>query len=353
MPDRNPGPRPIRDQDWMPNPKPDLAAIAEAEAASVFGLPPAPPDRVAAYGDHPDQVVDFHLPPSGADAPPAPLVVLFHGGAWRAPYDRRPLSPFAAYLAGRGFVVASVEYRRGGPDEPPGPGGRPADPDMCGGHAHKGGDPGREKAPGGEPARPAPPGPRAGRWPETLDDIAAAADTVPGLARDLALPVDPGRVVLVGHSAGGHAVLWAAARHVLPPDSPWHLTAPPPVCGVVALAPIADFATALELRVCSDAVDQFLDGAAHHPDRLPLADPAALLPTGVPTTVVQGATDIDVPPRVAEAFVAAARGAGQPVRVVRLASAGHFPVIDPTAPAARTVADEIAHVARHTRGTRR
>ncbi|KAK1180504.1 alpha/beta hydrolase [Streptomyces sp. NBS 14/10] len=299
----------------------------EAEEASLFGLAPVSPDRVAAYGDHRDQVVDFYLPEAetaaaGAAGAPAPLVLLFHGGAWRAPYDRRHLSPFAAYLAGRGFVVASVEYRRGGPD---------------------GGD--------GSP-------PRAGRWPETLDDIAAAVDTVPGLARGLALPVDLARVVLVGHSAGGHAALWAAARHVLPPDCPWHLPSPPPVCGVVALAPIADFTTARELRVCSDAVSQFLDldipgNQAHHQDRLPLADPAALLPTAVPTAIVQGATDIDVPPQVAYAFTETARRAGQPVRAVRLASTGHFPLIDPTAAAVRTVADEIAHVARNTRNTRR
>ncbi|MDW6060976.1 alpha/beta hydrolase [Streptomyces sp. FXJ1.4098] len=172
------------------------AASAEAEEASLFGLAPVSPDRVAAYGDHRDQMVDFYLPEAeaegGAAALPAPLVLLFHGGAWRAPYDRRHISPFAAYLAGRGFVVASVEYRRGGP--------------------HRG---------DGSP-------PRAGRWPETLDDIAAAVDTVPGLARGLALPVDPARVVLVGHSAGGHAALWAAARHVLPPDCPWYLPSPPP-----------------------------------------------------------------------------------------------------------------------------
>ncbi|MEU1667265.1 alpha/beta hydrolase [Streptomyces sparsogenes] len=305
----------------------DADRAGEAEAASLFGLAPVAPHRVAAYGDHRDQVVDFYLP-EAEPAAPVPLVLLFHGGAWRAPYDRRHLSPFAAYLAGRGFVVASVEYRRGAHDEA-----------EKGQQAEKAGEADADGA--GSAA-----GPRAGRWPETLDDIAAAVDTVPGLARGLALPVDPARVVLAGHSAGGHAALWAAARHVLPPDCRWHLASPPPVCGVVALAPIADFTTARELRVCSDAVDQLLDGEERAPDRLPLADPAALLPTAVPTTLVQGTTDIDVPPPVAEAFAAAARRAGQPVRMVRVAGAGHFPLIDPTAPAARTVADEIAHRAR-------
>nr|WP_161563512.1 alpha/beta hydrolase [Streptomyces antimycoticus] len=282
---------------------------AAAEETSVLGLTPVAPDRSAAYGEYPDQVADFYLPsrPRGA-ARPAPLVLLFHGGAWRAPYDRRHVSPFAAFLAGRGLAVASVEYRRGG----------------------------------AEPAR-------AGRWPETFDDIAAAVDTVPGLARELGLPgVDPDRVVLTGHSAGGHAVLWAAARHRLPSGTPWHLPSPSPLRGVVALAPIADLATARALDVCSGAVGELLGEVRGDGDeltaRLALADPAALLPTAIPTTIVQGGTDIDVPPAVADAFTAAATRAGQDVRLVRT-EGGHFPPIDPTTPVAHTVADEIAHVA--------
>ncbi|MFS7872508.1 alpha/beta hydrolase [Streptomyces asiaticus] len=299
-------------------------AGAAAEERSVLGLAPVDPARTAAYGEHPDQVVDFYLPPPGTDgaARPAPLVLLFHGGAWRAPYDRRHVSPFAAFLAGRGLAVASVEYRRGGAD----------------------------------PAR-------AGRWPETFDDIAAAVDAVPGLARELGLPgVDPDRVVLTGHSAGGHAVLWAAARHRLPSGTPWHLASPSPLRGVVALAPIADLATARALDVCSGAVDELLgegegegggsdsgdgEGAVGGDEltvRLGLADPAALLPTAIPTTIVQGGTDIDVPPAVADAFAEAAARAGQDVRLIRT-DGGHFPPIDPTTPAAQTVAEEIARLA--------
>ncbi|MYU16978.1 alpha/beta hydrolase fold domain-containing protein [Streptomyces sp. SID8361] len=304
---------------------------AAAEETSVFGLAPVTPDRTIAYGEHPDQVVDFYFPPRGTPgeppgarwAPrPAPLVLLFHGGAWRAPYDRRHVSPFAAFLAGRGLVVASVEYRRGAV-------GADGEGSL-------------------EPSRPA----RAGRWPETLDDIAAAVDTVPGLARELGLPggpggpgaVDPDRVVLTGHSAGGHAALWAAARHRLPSGTPWHLPSPSPLRGVVALAPIADFATARALDVCSGAVGELLGDGAELTARLALADPAALLPTAIPTTIVQGGTDIDVPPAVADAFAAAAAQAGQDVRLVRT-EGGHFPPIDPTTPVAHTVADEIARLA--------
>lgn len=360
---------------------------AEREEASAFGHAEAPPTATVAYGPHPDQVVDLFLPESrtvsesraepasragggagvgggaplsgvaarvvAGSAPPAPgaaasvpLVALFHGGAWRAPYHRRHLSPLAAYPAGHGLAVASVEYRRGPLVDGPAAGA----------------------------AGPGPP--RAGRWPETFDDIAAALDALPSLVRGLAAgpaaggplgpaacrvrwaDVDAGRPVLVGHSAGGHAVLWAAARHRLPVGSRWRLPAPPALRGVVGLAAIADFGTARALGVCSHAVDQLL--APQHPPatpgpgpaeratllahRLACTDPSALLPSGVPTTLVQGGADIDVPPAVAEAFVAAADRPGQRVRLVRVEGIGHFPPIDPATPTARTVLTEIGRL---------
>ncbi len=92
----------------------DAAARAAAEEESAFSHPAVDPDSTAAYGDHPDQVIDFYVP-RGERMPgeAAPLVVVLHGGAWRAPYDRRHITPFADFLARRGFAVASVEYRRG------------------------------------------------------------------------------------------------------------------------------------------------------------------------------------------------------------------------------------------------
>ncbi|MGG7613362.1 alpha/beta hydrolase, partial [Streptomyces sp. ZG43] len=113
------------------------AARSAAEESSLFGHPEAAPDTTAAYGPDLDQVVDFYAPRGPGAAPGTPLVVVVHGGAWRARYDRRHISPFAAFLVGRGFAVASVEYRRGD-------GGR-----------------------------------GAGRWPDTFDDVTAAFDALP------------------------------------------------------------------------------------------------------------------------------------------------------------------------------
>ncbi|GHB69988.1 lipase [Streptomyces umbrinus] len=286
---------------------PDDARDA-AEEESAFSHPPVDPDTTAAYGDHPDQVVDFYAPRGGEER--APLVVVLHGGAWRAPYDRRHITPFADFLARRGFAVANVEYRRGG----------------------------TIPAQGGS-------GPVAGRWPDTFDDVAAALDAMPALVRAALPQADPRRMVVTGHSAGGQLALWAAARHLLPADAPWHTDRPAPLRGVVALAPIADFTVAEKLDVCSGATRQLLGGEAKFGERQPYADPALLLPTGIATTLVQGREDVVVPQAVAEAYADAAAKAGEVVGLTLLEDVGHFPLIDPAADACAVVAEEIAQLA--------
>jgi acetyl esterase/lipase len=299
----------------------NAAARAAAEEKSAFSHPAVDPDVSAAYGDHPDQVIDFYAPrrevgPGG----PAPLVVVLHGGAWRAPYDRRHISPFAAFLAGRGFAVASVEYRRGAA---PAEGG----------------------AASGESAGAGAEGGLAGRWPDTFDDVAAALDALPGLAREALPQADSRRIVVTGHSAGGHLALWVAARHLLPADAPWRTDRPAPLRGVVGLAPIADFTVADALDVCGGAARQLLGGKEAFAERRSYADPALLLPTGIATTLVQGRTDLDVPQAVAEAYADAAARAGEVVGLTLLEDVGHFPLIDPAADACAVVAEEIAQLA--------
>ncbi|MES5819522.1 alpha/beta hydrolase [Streptomyces sp. RG80] len=287
------------------------AARAAAEEESAFSHPPVDPDVSAAYGDHPDQVIDFYAPRD--EVALTPLVVVLHGGAWRAPYDRRHITPFADFLARRGFAVANVEYRRGAVAPESG-----------------------EGAVGG---------PVAGRWPDTFDDVAAALDALPALVREVLPQADPRRTVITGHSAGGHLALWAAARHVLPADAPWRTDRPAPLRGVVALAPIADFAVAGKLDVCGGAALQLLGGEAQFGDRRPYADPSLLLPTGIATTLVQGRTDTVVPEAVAESYADAAAKAGEVVGLTLLEDVGHFPLIDPAADACAVVVEEIAQLA--------
>ncbi|MFF8729048.1 alpha/beta hydrolase [Streptomyces sp. NPDC015171] len=298
------------------------AARAAAEEESAFSHPPVDPDVTAAYGDHPDQVIDFYAPrpgPESAAPAAAPLVVVLHGGAWRARYDRRHITPFAGFLARRGFAVANVEYRRGG--EPLIPGQQSGE---------------------GAPADATPP---AGRWPDTFDDIAAALDALPALVREALPQADPRRTVLTGHSAGGHLALWAAARHVLPADSRWRTGGPALLRGVVALAPIADLEAAEKLAVCGHASLQLLGGHGVFAERRAYADPVLLLPTGIATTLVQGRADLEVPQQVAESYADAAAKAGEVVGLTLLEDVGHFPLIDPAADACAVAAEEIAQLA--------
>src|SRR4051794_23269425 len=114
-----------------------------------------------------------------------------------------------------------------------------------------------------------------GGWPVPADDVLAAYDALPRLPANL----DPKRVTAVGHSAGGHLALWLAAQR--------------PLSGVVSLAGVADLQAAEKDQLGSNAVHEFLGGgrASDHP----AADPARLLPTGVPSLLVHGDADTNVP----------------------------------------------------------
>lgn len=250
------------------------------------------PDLAIRYGSHPDQVADLRLP---ADPAAAPLVILLHGGFWRAAYDRAHTGPLAAALAAEGFAVCTPEYRRAG-------------------------------QPGGG-------------WPGTFDDVAAAVDVLPGLAAQASDGrADPDRPILAGHSAGGHLALWAASRHRLPPGAPWSV--PASSCrGVVGLAAVSDLVSAYRLRLGRGAVAALLGGGPHaQASRYALANPAGLLPTGIPARLVHGSADDTVPYEMSRDYASRAREAGDDATCVALPGMGHFEPIDPLSAAWPSVA---------------
>lgn len=249
-----------------------------------------------AYGTHADQVSEVLTPDPPGDRP---LVVVIHGGFWRAAYDRAHTAEQCVALARAGYAVAALEYRRVG---------------------------------GG------------GGWPTTFDDVAAGIDALPGLLSHL---IDPARVVLVGHSAGGHLALWAAGRHRLPAGAPGHRPTPPPIRGVVSLAGVADLGWAVAADMGGGAATDLL-GASPGRDpegRWATADPAQLLPTGLRTICLHGGADPNVPVGCAAAYVAAARAAGDAAELRELPGVGHFEFIDPGSSAWPHVLDAVAHLA--------
>jgi acetyl esterase/lipase len=242
-----------------------------------------------AYGDHPSQYVELTLP-SGTG--PVPVVVVVHGGFWRTAYGAELGRPLAADLAGRGWAALNVEYRRVGRDRQRGGGG----------------------------------------WPRTLQDVAAAVDSLAGAGQEQAAGrLDLGRVVGLGHSAGGHLVGWAAARTGLPAGS---TGAEPrvPLTGFVSQAGVLDLVGAARDGLGGRAVPDLMGGSPEsRPDDYALASPLARLPLGVPSVCVHGSGDPVVPVGQSERFVAAARRAGDDSELRRCAGDHFAPITVGTA----------------------
>ncbi len=240
------------------------------------------------YGAGRDQLGELTLPAGGE---PVPVVVVVHGGFWRAQRGLELGRPLAADLAARGVAAWNVEYGRTGPDG-------------------------------------------TGGWPTTLTDVAAAVDALAGpVAAAAPGRLDLDRVSAVGHSAGGHLVAWAASRHLLPAGAPG---ADPAVrlSRVVCQAGVLDLVAADHEGLGDGATAALLGGAsAEVPERYSLASPLALLPTGVPVTCVHGDADENVPLSQSRAYVAAAVAAGDDATLDVVPGADHFTLIDPASDA--------------------
>jgi acetyl esterase/lipase len=239
------------------------------------------------YGPHPDQFLELTLPDGLG---PHPVVVVLHGGFWRAAYGVELARPLAATLAEDGLAAVSVEYRRVG---------------------------------------------AGGGWPATVEDVAAAVDSLAGLPE--AGSLDLSGVTAVGHSAGGHLAAWLAGRHRLPAGAPG---AGPrvPVTEAVLQAGVLDLERAAEQRLGNDAVVAFLGQAAA--ELMTLASPIRLLPTGAAVLCVHGTEDTVVPPDQSDRYAAAATAAGDRVEVLRVPG-DHMALVDPRGAAWRLVRERL------------
>ncbi len=245
---------------------------------------PAPlADARLAYGELTHQFGDLHLPRGEG---PHPVVVVVHGGFWRAKYDLDHVSHMCADLTRRGYATWSLEYRRVG---------------------HPGGG-----------------------WTGTFEDVARGTDFLRTLVPRY--PLDLGRVVFLGHSAGGHLALWLAGRRRFQPGQPFHTERPFEPRGVVSLAGVADLERGHALRLSDGIVETFLGGTPEQvPERYLLASPSALAPLGVRQVLVHGTEDTIVPLSISSGYHARATALGDSVRLVSLPGAGHFELIDPRA----------------------
>lgn len=253
---------------------------------------PAPikPVRIA-YGPEYLQFGELYLPNHPG---PYAMVVLIHGGYWRARYDLTLMHGLGEDLAARGIAAWNIEYRRVG--------------DAGGG------------------------------WPGTLLDVARATDYLRILSPQYSL--DLKRIVPIGHSAGGHLALWLAARPRIPADSPLAGSfiaarkdgpaTPLPLAGAISLAGVVDLEMAWKLKLSNSAVVELLGGSfPNAPERYLAASPAAMLPLGMPQVLIHGTRDSNVPIEVSQTYAAKARALGDPVTYIELKGIDHFDVINP------------------------
>jgi acetyl esterase/lipase len=238
----------------------------------VLTRPPLPADHRIAYGSDASQFGDLRLPPGDG---PHPVVIVIHGGFWRAQWTLEHASHECAALNDEGLATWSLEYRRVG-------------------------------QPGGG-------------WPGTFDDIRSGSAHLAAFAEQHGLDLE--RVVVVGHSAGGHLALWLATQAQ---SLPFRLD------GAVALAGVADLRKAAEMNLGRGAVQDFLGGEPDEvPDRYMAASPVEHVPLGVAVALVHGEDDASVPIELAERYFDAAASVGDHVDLIRLPHTGHFEVIDP------------------------
>jgi acetyl esterase/lipase len=233
----------------------------------------APGTRTIAYGDGPAQFGELTLP----EGTPKGVVVVVHGGFWKAAYDLSLGRPLAASLADHGWAAWNIEYRRVGNG-------------------------------GGDPA--------------TFDDVAAAIDVL----HEQDLPLD--RVLALGHSAGGHLATWAASRGRFPQ---WPTKVD--LTGVVSQAGVLDLESAYDDDLGAGAVRGLLGHPPGFRDA-PL-DPIRQVPLEVPVHCVHATADDTVPVSQSRSYVAAARAAGATAELTVIEGGDHFVVIDPASDAWR------------------
>jgi acetyl esterase/lipase len=217
------------------------------------------------YGPDPLNFADLHR----ASGTPRGTIIFIHGGFWRwnPEYFDGP-TPACETLVAAGWNVWQIEYRSVG---------------------------------------------SGGGWPTTLEDVAAAVDALAAIA-DIQL----GRVITVGHSAGGHLAVWALGH-----------TGPVALAGGISLAGVLDLRLAEREGIGTDAAVNFLGGtSATYPDRFDSASPAEHPVADLPVRIVHGTGDYVVPMSQSSSYVVAAKKAGQDVQLKRV-NGDHDVVIDP------------------------
>lgn len=260
-------------------------------------LPSNPADYRISYGMEEHQFGDLRLP-SGAG--PHPVAILIHGGCWKADFATLgDLAPMADALKAEGIATWNIEYRR------------------------------LSQSGSG--------------WPGTYLDISKGVEYLRSIAAHKKL--DLTRVIVIGHSAGGHLAMWVAARSRLSSGSALYVKDPLAIRGVIDLAGTGDMEAFIQFEQhgCNGAVvEEMLGGKpVDVPERYAQVSAIRMLPLGIPQVLIWGRDDDIAPISLGEKYTLAAKQAGDPVRLVSIPDVGHFEIASPLATTWPAVRSEI------------
>ncbi|MSP13425.1 MAG: alpha/beta hydrolase [Chloroflexi bacterium] len=246
----------------------------------VLSLPPPAGNIRIPYGPGEFHFGDLRLPDT---PPPYPTLTMIHGGFWRSQYGLDHTGHLCAALTAAGCATWSIEYRRLG-------------------------NPG-------------------GGWPGTFQDVAQAIGHLRLLAPHYHLDLQ--RLVLMGHSAGGHLALWLAGAGRIPPGNPLHAPDLPRCRAAISLAGVIDLRHAWQLGLSQGIVEQLLGSPAAYPERYATASPIELLPLGIRQILLHGTEDTNVPIEISQRYYNTALAHGDDITLISLPQMGHFEPIDP------------------------
>jgi len=222
----------------------------------------ASPALTANYSDHENGVLDLRVP----DGPgPHPVALLIHGGFWSDIWKRDLMDPMAVALVTQGWATANMEYSRG-----------------------------------------------VSSYSSAIPDVNRAVDWITENATEQQL--DTGRIVAIGHSAGGYLALRLA-----------HDTRA--LAAALSLAAVTDLASMASSRPDDDPVHAFLGSPRSKAPRLweqaeLVGEPSA------PIDLLHGADDDDVAPSQSSAYVNLHE---QSARMTLIDDCDHMDLIDPHA----------------------
>ncbi len=256
-------------------------------SAYFAGPPPAPehPSETAIYARPNGErlKLDVWQPPGrDAEGPGAiqgqPAVIVVHGGGWHAG-SRSEFPQWDSWLADKGYVVFDIDYRLSPPP----------------------------------------------RWQDAPNDVRCAVAWVK--ENSARYNVDPGRVALMGRSAGGQLSLLAAYTEgttALSPGCAAHQVRNTGVAAVVAFYPPTDLVRLSTLGYLS-GMRHYLGGSlGAFPGRYRLSSPVDhVRPSDPPTLLVHGGDDQIVPSRQSGLLAERLRAAGVSERLVELPWANH------------------------------